>query len=524
MRKIHLLTSLLVLLLSLFCLNSCQHEELIKDSIYYSKLRLGRMDIDGAVSLALNPISTRAAGGEALPSGLYKIDSNGNITAVHVYITEDTLGNKIEHQEVLRVVPQKIFKITENFMLAAECWYYEEGNTLGNWFGLSSHYLLVRLSDGKIWSVDKIEDNLLNNYIDYSLRGSFLQDEKGNLYHCNINVYKFNLDGNIPSYEQVTSGIDIGSETFHIADNGVFWSVSTDYKAYHGDIDFAWPYSGFQSISLGYGFDDAEMVYDETEKIIPYNYENDYREYDLFRLRRGLKSIFTTDVNNRPGIMVISSFDCKGHRIDYDWYSFDHDFVNEHLNGYPWEVARYLDVSIGDTPGSSKIIKENPILLTNPPESVGRDYNDNSITIETLYVGDNYILTSDGGEKSWITLLDLEKREWKWLKQLDFEVDFNDGLYYDGKIWLIDTDANHFGARWFNPKSLADGFISFNNVTIPDFINRKWYQFENGKITYSGSNPADGKVTKIIIDIATGEIDQSVDNPEMLFETLIRLN
>ncbi|MBD5240789.1 MAG: hypothetical protein HDS59_01750, partial [Barnesiella sp.] len=44
----------------------------------YNKLRIGRMDLSGAVSVGLKNGNSRAIDGEYLSSGMYKIDADGN--------------------------------------------------------------------------------------------------------------------------------------------------------------------------------------------------------------------------------------------------------------------------------------------------------------------------------------------------------------------------------------------------------------------------------------------------------------
>lgn len=138
----------------------------------YGKLRIGRMDLSGAVSIGLKGQgnSSRAIDGEYLSAGLYKVDASGNISAVGVYFTTDTLGNRLEHEEALRVVPGHLFDLTDNYMLVVNCDYYDsDGDFVSNKYNTDENGddyfikqdvpykdLLVRKSDGKIWCVDNI--------------------------------------------------------------------------------------------------------------------------------------------------------------------------------------------------------------------------------------------------------------------------------------------------------------------------------------------------------------------------------
>ena len=185
-----------------------------------------------------------------------------------------------------------------------------------------------------------------------------------------------------------------------------------------------------------------------------------------------------------------------------------------------WPFALAYDITIGNLPGDSKLC-DNPIKLIGAPISAfNYDY---LMRINSYFVGDGYILTSGSGK--WITKIDLKKREWTWLKELDCEINFSKSIMYNEKIWAVDDSREHFGAYWFDPVSLEDGFVKFN-VEIPSFFSTYFsnWMCKNGKITYSGADPSTGNIITIVIDITTGEAVTNTQAPEMIFQTLINLN
>lgn len=105
----------------------CSNDEPNASRVDYGRLRLGKMDLSGAVSIGLKGqgAMSRAIDGEFLSAGMYKIDAAGNISAVCVYFTTDTLGKRLEHEEILRVAPGRLFDLTKNYMLAVRCTYYD---------------------------------------------------------------------------------------------------------------------------------------------------------------------------------------------------------------------------------------------------------------------------------------------------------------------------------------------------------------------------------------------------------------
>lgn len=513
----------------------------------YGKLKLGRLDIKDAVSLGLSTeSSSRAIDGEFLSAGLYKIDAAGNITAVGVYFTTDTLGNKLEHEEKLKVVPEKIFDLSENYIYLMHCDYYDsDGDHVEDrWeydYDDNSYLvkqdvpykdLLVRKSDGKIWCIDNIPFLMTEwdtSKGDFILRVKFKEDRYGTLYLKQYSdVYKFNLNDDSSSFEQITnnsSPYDNGD--FLITDNGVVCA----YYSYNSSAKLSWPHSGFQSIDYNSIFEDIN----DLERTIPSKPnlgDHSLRldsPYDLYNM---------TFENYNNSLIVFFScrpklYNGKGRNISWSdiifYYTKDKiDLLDESLQESNWPFGFFYTINIGTSPGSAALC-DNPIQLTGLPEDSEVSWSkylfershqvDHFSLFSSAYIGTNYILTYGVG--GWISKIDLDKREWKWLKKLDFYINFSNSISYDGKVWDIDGSREHFGAYWFDPVSLEDGFVKFN-VDKPSFIDTRKYQ--NGKITYSGTDPATGHNVTIVIDLTTGEAVSDESAPDLLFQNLINLN
>lgn len=144
---------------------SCSEESIGR--VNYDQTASARMDLTGAVSIGVSQgkSQTRAIDGEYLSAGMYKIDANGDIHAVAVYFSD-----KSQHEEIVRVAPHGLESITENYMIAVECDYYDSDNDLIQdlWIDdgeddvkiikkdIPYKNLLIRKSDGKIWCIDNI--------------------------------------------------------------------------------------------------------------------------------------------------------------------------------------------------------------------------------------------------------------------------------------------------------------------------------------------------------------------------------
>lgn len=520
----------------------CSNDEPNASRVDYGRLRLGKMDLSGAVSIGLKGqgAMSRAIDGEFLSAGMYKIDAAGNISAVCVYFTTDTLGKRLEHEEILRVAPGRLFDLTKNYMLAVHCEYYDsDGDIVSDKTEYNDEAddddymhliiqdvpyknLLVRKSDGKIWCVDNISDIICNSD---KLKGTFNEDSSGNLYFNNGTVYKFNLKDETSSFEQITSHL-LFDEDFFIADNGVVWSfnhVGPDYLVgpnFFTKLKFGWPHSGFQELEFP---DDVEDYISGIERTIPggtFYYGGEKIDLETLTLKiDDITGWQCANFNNQP-IIIASTI------ADIPWeawqiYNINTDRLNieNAIRESKWPVGILFEVNIGDTPQSAQPSKM-PIELLDPPESA---LNPNwtaygyGVEFNSVYAGDNYFLT--GGSGNWITKIDMQKREWTWLKELDFKIDFSNSLSFNNKLWWIDR----YGAYWFDPTTFEDGSVKFN-VDIPPYVYFENFNSKTGKITWSGVNSANGEITTIVIDITTGEAVTDTQAPEMLFETLINLN
>ncbi len=503
----------------------------------YGKLKLGRLDIKDAVSLGLSTeSSSRAIDGEFLSAGLYKIDAAGNITAVGVYFTTDTLGNKLEHEEKLKVVPEKIFDLSENYIYLMHCDYYDsDGDHVEDrWeydYDDNSYLvkqdvpykdLLVRKSDGKIWCIDNIPLLMAEwdtSKGDFILRVKFKEDRYGTLYLKHYrDVYKFNLNDDSSSFEQITNNSSpYDNDDFLITDNGVVCAY------YQSVMRLSWPHSGFQGISYFEIYEDIDIT--DLERTIPVGSHNFDGDYITMRPQSGLiNDLIFENYNNNPILLFNCMPSFYAYKDGREQDVASSNFTKDELGQSNWPFGSFYTINIGTSPGSAALC-DTPIQLTSLPEDSEKSWSEYISSYARLrlfksaYIGKNYILTS--GDNGWISKIDLDKREWEWLKKLDFDINFYGSISYDGKVWSIDDSREHFGAYWFDPVSLEDGFVKFN-VDMPSFIDARRYQ--NGKITYSGTDPATGHNVTIVIDLTTGEAVSDESAPDLLFQNLINLN
>ena len=492
----------------------------VKNSFDYTQALPGRMDLTGAVSIGVKRYTggndSRAINGEYSSAGLYKVDAAGNISAVGVYFTTDKSGNRLEHEEYLRVVPLLICDLTDNYMIAFGCYYYDkDGEIIDDGYddkkdcairrNVPYERLLVRKSDGKIWSVDNIFYSANN-------LGVFAEDSKGTLYRLyDGHVYKFNLDTYSPSYEQISKSPEFKlCSDLLVFDNGVYVSYRVDS---HGT--FGWPNSGFQKIEEAGTW--PNFVYDGHLNKVGFD-GNIGRRYNYG------KNLFS--LNGQFYAATGESVDVSVENQGVVFHS-DKSIVDE-LNNEIGALGKY---TVGDAPGSAKLEKINTLPISEMPsalkdhnntESLYRDYFKYKYDIKSVFAGDGYALFSDKEDKSTLTLFDPVKGTWQWLGQLDMKIDFDRSIEYNNKVWNITNSP--FGAKWFDLSTFETGSVQFD-TTFPSFMYFNGYKVSSsGKVMWSGANPATGNTDKLVIDLTTGESVTTEIIPEMIFETLISLN
>lgn len=484
---------------TLVAVSSCSSDDEPGRNVDYGKLRISHMNLSGAVSLGIGKNGSRAIDGEILSAGLYKIDQDGNIAAVGVYFTTDSLGNRLEHEEVLRVAPTRLYKLCDNFMLASECVYYDvEGDVVADkWETIDEERgeyrlipqavpysnLLIRISDGKIWCVDNVSSIMFRREAGtLTLKSSYYTlDSKGNLYfavggedsrtHC----YKFDLSDNQPSLQQIDKGqglSGLANKYFKVLEHDVIYS-NDGSRTY-----FLWPNGGFQEIEYS-----RDVFYEEYRNS---TYGGWYQKL-LYNAEHG-------------PVLITSAAVYEYHYLHKQWD----------------DAARFYRYNIGAEPGSVTLTEPIVLLKNNEkyqffPESV----------FET---DDCFLISGTVDNTFYITRLDKTSDEWEWIKQTDQLFTFGDSNIYQRKAWLIKSN-DELGAQWFDLETYEFGFVKFN-ILLPDYIHPRGYDndIDKGYITYSGINPSDGNKTIVKVDITTGEAIWDIDEPSRVFEYIISLN
>ena len=501
MKMIKNFLSTVAIIMAIIVLNSCSD-----DGPDYTKMRVSRMDIAGAKAVGFIDTKTGSRA-DALSSGLYKIDANGNISAVAVYITEDEEGNQTKHESEVRMESAYMANVGNDYIYFSDCHFVDNN---GERISGLPWQILVRKTDGKMWNLSW-EHTGVYLVSAYRLQSwQFYQDYNGILYYADCislsgdeirSIYKFNLKTEPATIEQVTANREIKGP-YSVDSKGVICGPVNkvidcyDGRFYNDRNYFVWQNSGFQDLS---SIKLPPIKRDYSNEIEGLVCDGDFH--------KGFVTMF------RGQYYLIRSI--------LKWTCY---LNGEHI--YP-PVNIFLDkavcnrFSIGNTPGSAVLDEEDTTSLK---DDIMTSNYDEYCVISSMATPE-YILISGYlyGGQNWITALNPETKEWKWVCETPNKIDFNRSLSYNGRYWIITKQDGDLGAFWFHPGSLESGFVKFA-TTLPSYMDSSKYEVVDGKVIFSGVNPADSHNVRIVFDLITGEAVTDDEAPEYLFSTLISLN
>ena len=476
MKTLKKLMKVMAIMMCVIAMNSCD------DGPDYGKMRVSRMDIAGAKAVGFI-VADNNSRGEAISSGLYKIDAAGNITAVAVYFTEDESGNQSKHESEVKMGGGSMKDVGNDFIYITNCWFVDKKGE--HIYGLPSK-ILVRKSDGKMWDLSyrAFVLDMPDNPNDWQ----FFQSYDGTLYYASTKsaIHKFDLKTEPATIQQVTANITL-DPPYAVDSKGVICAPVNSWHSWQSST-IAWPNSGFQELG---SVSTARTDYGDQVEGLAIEPDDDYYSVVCFR----------------------GQF--------YQLGAYDY---NSNISEYPFvDLATCNKILIGDTPGSASVDLSETINLKNDIlAKMGFD----GVYYPSIMVTPNYILLSsevDYNGKYWISALNPEKKEWKWITETPDLIKFDKSIYYNNRYWSITEQDGALSAFWFHPGSFESGFVKFN-VTLPDYMYSWKYEAVDGKVIFSGVNPADSHLVKVAVDLMTGDAITNDEAPEMLFSTLISLN
>lgn len=453
-----------------------------------STLKLDRLDISDAKTLALTENSTKSKAADN-GNALCKIDAEGNMSTVVLYVTESADGTTSTTRTDISVVPKNIYNFDNRYTYFFDCSFTDQDGQpiwMQQYYPDMGHYfnILVQNSTGKIYCVPESAHRFFPT-TDSPELVSCTTDKDGNLYlYCaGYSLVKVTLS----SDEAVVStyGPEELHHTFsslHVLDNGTLISLRHDNMTGGARYFSAlYPNGGYDRVS-------------GTEE----------GQYNYYFNGRNLIAAYTPDANTTT-----------------EWRDGYRFYCNEDVS------VSIVPINVGTQFGSISV--GSPISTLTGKNSVETDYRrqpsgdwtddariDGTNRRWDIYETDQYYLIG--------TSLAYNKETHQWrdmVKEgLKEHIIFPDNTnVYHGKSWHIYADC----ADWFDMES-----FTFGRVTFPTFNNysrlNEVIDIPNGQYILTMRSPVDGKKHIFTINIETGTYTETILDNNVDAIHLIPLN
>lgn len=316
----------LAVLIGIMGLASCSKDDPGNQT---QNLRWSQVDLTGAKYLVLseNPVSKSTGA----PSDVFKVDENGNMTAVVFYFTYDNNGNSQQARTDVKVVPQKISSYDGGqYMLFHDCYIRDEqGQNIHLPHYGGSYNFLIRRKDGAVF------------HIPYSEQGKFPAtnskytakvDHNGDLFVCKSSVIsKVEAKDGQTYLRQITPN-GMGAAQFMLTDQtdvllGGFGIADNTFDQANGTVFYS--NGGFESIQF---------------YTLPGYYEDrhEYSSYTLFQDGNQVKLFECSTVIRDPTIVECVSTITIGIRDVNFSTTPPVTLSNEYTYSKTWTENRYV--------------------------------------------------------------------------------------------------------------------------------------------------------------------------------------
>lgn len=468
-----------------------------------STLKLDRLDVSDARALTLvgTPSKSRAATEQ---SALFKMDQDGNLSAVVLHVTEDAGGNKITERTDITVHPRSIFSLCGKYTYLVHCRFFDSKGE-GVWFtsydgdGVYNFNILVANNTGKIYYVPVAAHEHFPRYDNDSRKSAV--DKDGNLYlGYSGNVAKMTISGE--KAEIATYGPEgFADGSMHVLDNGVvvFQPVGCALKVLY-------PNGGFEYLS-GASEDRRENDSHGTLQTDRYSYS--FIDHQVYAVKAPKENYM------------------------YEWYEEEpyetgERYINEQVS------LSIVKVNIGTIFGNISYC-EPLATITGTDTPLKFSERGNDWTWErTSWVHFARDGSYDGGPRcgsAWASnrymfigdILAYDKNSGEWTDLVACGIKkhvapLNADNTYKGRAWTIYADV----AYWFNPETLETG-----EVTMPEIMRTGEiveHDIPSGKLYYTALSNFDGSKHLYTIDIETGNYAVADIPTEQQIITLVPLN
>lgn len=440
-------------------------------------IKMDKLDLGNAKYLSLTDVSTRSQPEDAGEVGLFKIDDQGNISAVVLSCVESEDGTVTQVRKDIRVVPRHLISFLGVYTLMSDC---DFKTSEEEHFNMRAYYepgsrepfnILVRNSDGKIFYIPQSA----NKYFESLENPVAALDAKENLYFISTqswDLLMITAQNEDLVIKQVNPVGVAGSEIWPL-DNGTI-IIDEFGDAYV----FLYPNGGF-------------------ETIIPDTFSSDMGQqtYYLAETEDGIKAIQLERRDGTPQPEYVVT-------------------LNDYHVGTSVGERSFSPISSisSGTEYSTKLGDANYLDWVS---KVGISWKN---WIYPLYeTSDSYFLG---------TCLVVDKRtqqitalNWDQSNNVIFPTKDNT---YKGLAWNVNSTS----ASWFDIKTFEHGVVNFDFSMVGAFVKSGYIvDIPSGRVIMTGVRNSDGKQIVCIIDIETGYIvDYSENDNIRPITVLIPLN
>lgn len=452
-------------------------------------LRMDRLDIGNAKYLSLTGFST----GRSLMNdsdsqvGLFKIDEQGNVSAVALSCVENADGTMSRERTDIRVIPSDITSLAGIYTLLAGCDFRTE---TGDFFDMRAYYepeqqgemfnLLVRNADGKIFYIPQAA----NRYVYPLVQPIVEAGSNGTVY---LRTF-FGSEGSMteeaalvefaPQGEDLVirrinpDGVDVSGQEVWPMDNGTVVVKGSDGG---WGYTFLYPNGGFETLSIW----DEDNVY-------------------LSRTPSGIKGVQLVRRSGSPMSEYVVTL---------------HDYTVGTMAGHNQLSSPVATISSGT----------DYVTDSDDADSYWISQVSDPLQFKTVYeTSDSYLLGN---------CLVVDKQSHR-IRGLDRDLSTHviiptEDNVYKNRSWRIfdATDGVDYGAAWFDVETMEYGEIHFDFSQVGSFLERsRLVNIPEGEVTIMGVRNSDGKQVICRANLETNTVWYTVAESDLPIVTLIPLN
>lgn len=438
-------------------------------------IKLSRLDLSGAKYLTLGESSDGRSRANT-DNVLFKVDENGNVSAVVLECIEEEDGTSTTVRKDISIHPHEISNLTASWMYLWDCSFDCDdveavGRLRSSYDTAGSFYfnILVNKKTGKLFYIPDAYGEYFtvngNHDSDYT---HFLDGPGGELYtqtHPVHGLSKVTVSSNGEAkIEKIgPNDISFSGGSFHVLGNGTIVLINGDAWGTNG-LTLVYPNNGFEYVS-----------------------DSDYEH----RLWNRKTWFYYFNGNIIAGTLIDEydeNFDNVKQTLQLRNFSVDTGFGSHNFSAPIFEIKQELTKSWGQ---HGYDFPEEDLWGNHINRIAGYYEND-----KYRFIGQTFAIHKTSGE-----VVRLSGRG----SQIVFPDSNN---VYQGKAWYTYADA----ADWFDCETLESGRVYYDTSILSNYYQKdQQANIPDGEYMITAISQIDGKKVIVIIDITTGRVKKIVE-------------